>query len=102
MVYWFSHLSVGPVGHHHCGKATMETYTCNCDNTLFFDNTQCLSCGSELGFCPACRRIVPLVLNKDGGYTCGNKRCGAALVKCFNYAQHGVCNRMVAAEGGPG
>jgi len=36
----------------------------------------------------------------SGGYTCSNPRCGALLTKCYNYAHHDVCNRMVAVVPG--
>ena len=79
----------------------MRTYSCLCGNTLFFDNSLCLACGREVGFCPHCRQIVTLVPADDGAYVCGNAKCGTELVKCFNYAEHDVCNRCVEAESAP-
>ena len=82
----------------------MRTFTCSCDETLFFDNSQCVSCGREVGFCPACRLLVALHGNEAVGYRCGNDDCGAALSKCYNYQVQGVCNRCVLLEaaGDPG
>jgi hypothetical protein len=77
----------------------MRTFTCRCGNVLFFDNSLCLACNSEVGFCPQCQTISALVPSGEAGYACGNADCGAALVKCGNYAQHDVCNRMVPAGG---
>ncbi len=79
----------------------MRTYNCVCGNTLFFENTQCLSCGQEVGWCPACARITTLVNQSDGVYRCGNSSCGAALAKCHNYVVEEVCNRCVIVEGDP-
>jgi hypothetical protein len=76
----------------------MRVYRCTCQNVLFYDNTQCLKCGKELGFCPACRNLVAL-LPEEGYYRCGNPDCGAELLKCANYAEHKVCNRCVRREG---
>jgi len=76
----------------------MRTYSCLCGNTLFFDNSSCLACGREVGFCPACRLITALVPDEQGGFHCGNADCGAPLVKCENYLEHDVCNRCVRAE----
>lgn len=73
----------------------MKTYNCVCGNTLFFENTQCLSCGQEVGWCPACARITALVNQADGVYRCGNSDCGAVLAKCHNYAVENVCNRCI-------
>ncbi len=76
----------------------MRTYSCQCGNTLFFDNSLCLACGKEVGFCPVCRQITALVATDDGGYACGHTRCGAALAKCQNYLEYDVCNQCVPAE----
>jgi hypothetical protein len=65
---------------------------------LFFDNSLCLRCGKETGYCPGCRNITALDPQSDGGWRCGNAQCGAALVKCTNYIEHGVCNRCVKAD----
>jgi len=82
----------------------MRQYRCVCESTVFCENTQCLACGRELGFCPACRQLVAILPQDGGSYACGNAACGAALAKCFNYSQHQVCNRCVpldiVAEGG--
>ncbi|MGD9647628.1 MAG: putative zinc-binding metallopeptidase [Pirellulales bacterium] len=74
----------------------MKTYRCTCGQTLFYENSLCLSCGSELGFCPTCRNIVALQPTGDGQFRCGNDKCGATLAKCANYVEHNVCNRCVA------
>ena len=74
----------------------MKTYHCSCGQTIFYENSLCLACGSELGFCPTCRNMVSLVAGDDGTPRCGNAKCGATLVKCANYTEHDVCNRCVA------
>lgn len=79
----------------------MKTFACTCGNTLFFDNSRCLACGREAGWCPACRGINALLPQADGTFQCGNAACGARLVKCHNYAMENVCNRCVLADGAP-
>ena len=74
----------------------MKTYHCSCGQTIFYENSLCLACGSELGFCPTCRNMVSLVAGDDGTPRCGNAKCGATLIKCANYTEHDVCNRCVA------
>lgn len=76
----------------------MQSFRCSCNNVIFFDNSRCLACGSELGFCPACRNLTALVAEPSGGLRCGHDTCRAALVKCVNYAQHDVCNRCLNVE----
>ncbi|MEI7685554.1 MAG: putative zinc-binding metallopeptidase [Planctomycetota bacterium] len=76
----------------------MRTFRCQCENMLFFDNSVCLRCGNEVGFCPACRTLSALLPQPTGEWRCGNADCGEALRKCANYAEHDVCNRCVRAE----
>jgi hypothetical protein len=80
----------------------MRTYRCVCGNVTFCDNSRCLACGHELGFCPVCRNLTALLPRPDGFFTCGNSQCGAPLAKCFNYVQHHVCNRCVALPAAAG
>ncbi|MCE9545535.1 MAG: putative zinc-binding peptidase [Planctomycetia bacterium] len=80
----------------------MRQYHCVCGGMVFYDNSHCITCGHELGFCPVCRNIVALLPGENGAFMCGNPACGAALAKCFNYAEHNVCNRCVAAPAAAG
>lgn len=73
----------------------MQTYQCECGNRLFFENTLCLACGKETGWCPACRQLTALLPTDDGLWQCGHTDCGALLRKCHNYAVEQVCNRCV-------
>jgi len=82
----------GTLSHWH---QPMRSYHCVCDNIIFFDNSQCLLCSRELGFCPVCRNLVGLLPQQGGYFQCGNPACGAELAKCFNYSQYNVCNRCV-------
>jgi len=76
----------------------MRTFRCTCENMLFFDNSVCLRCHKETGFCPACRAVVALLPRPEGGWTCGNAACGVTLLKCANYLQYSACNRCVLAD----
>ncbi|MDJ1506684.1 zinc-binding metallopeptidase family protein [Xanthocytophaga agilis] len=75
----------------------MNTYTCKCNNTLHFENSQCVSCLREVGWCPECQGIRALEPIDGTSYTCLN--CNTQLRKCTNYAVHQVCNRCVHDEG---
>lgn len=78
----------------------MQTFSCRCGNPLFYENTHCLACESEVGWCPACSHIVALAPLANGGYRCTHLGCNAALMKCHNYAVENVCNRMVVMNEG--
>ena len=76
----------------------MRTFVCVCGNRLFFDNTQCLACHRQVGWCPRCAGIRALEREGDGRWRCTASDCGALLVPCHNNAVEGVCNAMVEAE----
>lgn len=76
----------------------MKLFGCQCGQTVYFENSLCVNCGGELGWCPSCRRIVRIVPGEGGVYRCDQPTCRAWLRKCGNYAQHGVCNRCVASD----
>ena len=78
----------------------MKTYECTCGNALYFENSKCIGCGAEVGWCPSCESITTLLFSGDGAYQCGNTACGARLVKCHNYAVENVCNRCIMAPVG--
>lgn len=76
----------------------MKTFQCNCGGAAFFENSVCLRCGRDLGFCPECRQITTLIAAGDDLYRCGRQQCQARLRKCGNYSEHNVCNRCVRSE----
>ena len=63
-------------------SATMRHYQCTCGNILFFDNTSCLQCGTEVGYDPAGDQMVALIKE-------------TAFQRCANGLQHGICNWLV-------
>jgi len=73
----------------------MRDFRCDCGSTVFFENTQCVTCGKALGWCPSCRALSALLPSANDTFQCGNAGCGARLVKCHNYAVEHVCNRCV-------
>lgn len=73
----------------------MRTFSCTCEGTLFYDNTRCVACGTEAGFCPACQCVTSLIEESEGRYRCANPACCASLRKCDNYRVEQVCNRCI-------
>jgi len=64
----------------------MKVYICNnCQNPLYFENSQCLKCSHPVGFDPVSLSMVTLT---------GKERY------CKN-AEYGVCNWLVPAAGEP-
>ncbi len=73
----------------------MKTFHCNCGAVVFFENTMCVACGSELGWCPCCRAIRTIVNDGNEQYHCGDAACATPLTRCHNYAVEQVCNRCL-------
>src|SRR3954470_11481314 len=81
----------------------MQTYRCTCGNRLFFENTVCVVCNSEVGWCEPCGRVTALQLisSTDGSpatYHCGYSDCGKLVRKCHNYVVENVCNRCYEVQ----
>jgi len=71
----------------------LNTFHCTCGNKLFFENSQCQSCGRKLGFLPDINVISALEPVNDHIYKAlANDRHYHA---CKNYFQYEVCNWMV-------
>jgi hypothetical protein len=79
---------------------TMNTFQCTCGNRLFFNNTVCINCGSEVGWCEVCHTVSALEPRGDA-YRCLNSKCGATVVKCRNYSDEHVCNRVLVESNSP-
>lgn len=80
----------------------MRSFACNCGNTAFFENTHCLSCRNDLGWCPKCNQLTTIVRQEDDLFCCGNRECETLLTKCHNYAVESVCNRCCVVSEGAG
>lgn len=66
----------------------MIPFNCQCGNILFFENTACVRCGTEVGY--DCGTNSMLAIQPENG-----------VRRCHNGLQHQVCNWVVAngAEG---
>ncbi|MEQ8442336.1 MAG: putative zinc-binding metallopeptidase [Alphaproteobacteria bacterium] len=72
----------------------MQRFVCDCGNRLFFENTQCLSCDREVGWCPNCWTMTAM---EDAPHGLHCVRCGLQVEKCANRVEHEVCNRNLLA-----
>ncbi len=77
----------------------MKTFYCQCGNKLFFENSLCLVCTREVGWCPVCKGIHAMEPDGQGNYQCLNPECQSNVMKCYNYAIYDVCNRMIENTG---
>lgn len=72
----------------------MRRFSCQCGNTLYFENTCCLRCGRASGFVPEQRALRGLEPDTGDHYTVD----GQVYRKCLHYPRDGVCNWMIPAE----
>jgi hypothetical protein len=85
----------------------MQTYRCKCGNRLYFDNSICLVCQREVGWCEGCGRLTALeavTVNNGtttGEYHCSYADCGKVVRKCHNYVVENVCNRCYLVDNVP-
>jgi hypothetical protein len=77
------------------GLETMKTFHCSCGARIFFENSQCLTCGRELGFMPDILALSSLERAQEGAFSTAH----GIYRKCANYVTNSVCNWMVAPKG---
>jgi hypothetical protein len=83
-------------------KATPRVYQCRCGRQIFFRNSQCISCGTPLGYVPSRRSLYPLqagpqpdtwqIVGRDGAEP------GAHYRRCSNFASAAACNWLIEPE----
>lgn len=78
----------------------MEISRCNsCQQAVFFDNIECVRCGSTLAYLPDRDAVCALTPGGDGLFRVhGDDPTGPAFRLCANYVQHGVCNWAIPAH----
>jgi hypothetical protein len=77
-----------------------RSYRCQCGRPVFFANTQCLACGTALGYEPALARVIPLQPGAQPGEW---RAFGAApdtqrYRRCGNFDSPAGCNWLVALD----
>ncbi|RUO58719.1 zinc-binding metallopeptidase family protein [Pseudidiomarina insulisalsae] len=74
----------------------MLTFSCQCGNTLYFANTQCVACGRMLGFIPEENKLSAFNREQDGTWLAALN--GKRYRPCQNYVVQDVCNWMIPVE----
>lgn len=78
----------------------MDLFRCGqCGERLFFENSYCLSCNSEIGFDWRVRRLIALTDLENGVWQAVGDS-SRLYRKCHNYEFEGVCNGLVEADSG--
>ncbi|GAB4185525.1 MAG: putative zinc-binding metallopeptidase [Wenzhouxiangellaceae bacterium] len=74
----------------------MKTFRCECGNTLYFPNTQCLRCQRMVGYLPDLQRISALEPADNQQWLALANR--ERYRQCRNFTNYQVCNWMVPAS----
>lgn len=77
----------------------MRALSCQCGQTLFYDNTQCQNCGRILGFDPTRGEMLSCDEQADGTLQAGD---GQFYRLCANRRDYKVCNGLVAQSAAGG
>lgn len=72
----------------------MQTYTCQCGNRLFFENSRCMQCQSETGFLSDQLRLVPITA-QDAVFWTSEQVPQQRYRKCRHFMTDQVCNWMI-------
>ena len=78
----------------------MKVFHCtHCRHIVFFENTQCVSCGFKLAFVPDLVTVVALEPRANDTWRTELRGIGRRRFRlCRNYSEQNVCNWAVSAE----
>lgn len=78
----------------------MKIFQCqSCGQFVFFENTQCMLCGSTLGYLPDKTLLSVLRPNGDNHWQPVTTQASEKRYRmCHNYVSQGICNWMVPVE----
>jgi hypothetical protein len=79
----------------------MKTFHCTaCQALVFFENTQCLTCGHTLAFVVDRMSMVSLKTDGEGAWVAVEQGApaGHSYRLCQNYSDHGACNWALPAD----
>ena len=84
----------------HKQPTTPRAYRCQCGRPVFFHNTQCLACGTPLGYEPDRGEVLPLAAgDRDGEWALFHQPVtGRRYRRCGNFGSPAGCNWLVPLD----
>ena len=73
----------------------MKIFSCSCGQQIYFDNTHCVACKSELGFDPVTGDMYGLERAGDNSYVDGQ---GTHYKRCRNGIEYNNCNWLLGSN----
>lgn len=72
----------------------MKVFHCDhCGQLVFFENTQCVSCGHRLAFLPDVMDVGSLEVSEGDRWTSPSPSAGGRVYRlCRNFTEHDICN----------
>ncbi|MES2361540.1 MAG: putative zinc-binding metallopeptidase [Pseudomonadota bacterium] len=111
-------MTPGPNAQPHLPTLAGRAYRCQCGCPVFFRNSECLACGTPLGYDPEQARLLPLmpgatpdswVIWQSGPAALSSQAGDAVLpppalayTRCANLQTPAACNWLVPLHGSPG
>lgn len=79
---------------------TPRSFTCRCGRPVFFGNSQCLGCGTPLGYDAERRQLLPLqsAPQQPGLWCQAGSQSGPLYRRCVNLDSAAACNWLVDVE----
>lgn len=77
----------------------MKRFNCRCGQEVFFDNTHCGACGSQLGFDPTLQRLCSLSPGDSPEHWHIDSEDGQIQFRLCSHREHDIqCNWLIPAE----
>ena len=78
----------------------MKIYSCDkCGHQIYFENTLCVNCGSQLGYLPLLGNMTSLEpAGNNLWQTSAPQTQGSLFKKCQHYHKENICNWMVECD----
>jgi len=78
-----------------------RAFQCRCGRPVFFGNTRCLACGTELGYDVALARVLPIepaVAPNEGWRRCDEEGAATLYRRCANHGSALACSWLIEAS----
>lgn len=75
-----------------------RAFHCQCGRVVFFGNSQCLACGTALGYEVNTGLVIPLVSTGDGAWQRSDNPTAPRYHRCGNFETPSGCNWLVPEE----
>ncbi|MCB2005466.1 MAG: putative zinc-binding metallopeptidase [Rhodoferax sp.] len=76
----------------------VRAFNCQCGSPIFFRNSECLACGTALGYAPELAQVVPLAETDEPDVWVRWETDGPRYQRCANLGTPSACNWLVPVD----